>query len=133
MTKVVINRRYGGFSLSEAGIRKYFEILGQPVWVEKDVVLNTYWKVPPDQRQERTVGGAWYEMSIDDRWDREVFCDRGLDRDDPILVRVVEELGEKANGRFAELKVIEIPDDVEWTIDEYDGMEWVAEVHRTWS
>lgn len=54
-------------------------------------------------------------------------------RDDPLLVQVVQELKEQANGRFARLKVVEIPDDVEWTIDEYDGLEWVAEAHRTWS
>lgn len=53
-------------------------------------------------------------------------------RDDEALVRVVELLGERANSRFSELKIVEIPDDVEWTIQEYDGMEWVAEKHRTW-
>jgi hypothetical protein len=25
-----------------------------------------------------------------------------------------------------------VPDGVEWTVEEYDGREWVAEVHRTW-
>ena len=48
------------------------------------------------------------------------------------LIEVIETLGEKANGDNAELKVIEIPDDVNWTIDEYDGIEHIAEVHRTW-
>ncbi len=56
-----------------------------------------------------------------------------LKRDDPDLVAIVEELGEKASGRFAKLAVVEIPDDVEWGIEEYDGVEWVAEDHRTWS
>jgi hypothetical protein len=28
--------------------------------------------------------------------------------------------------------VVEIPDGVEWEIAEYDGLEWVAEKHRTW-
>ena len=56
-----------------------------------------------------------------------------IKRNDPILVQIVEELGEAANGRFAELKVIEIPDDVEWGIEEYDGDEWIAEKHRTWN
>lgn len=55
------------------------------------------------------------------------------DRTNENLIRCIEELGEKANGRFAELKVIEIPDDVEFEIEEYDGFEWVAEKHRTWS
>lgn len=54
------------------------------------------------------------------------------DRSDPDLVAVVESLGGLANGKFAELKVVEIPDDVEWEINEYDGVEWVAEKHRTW-
>jgi len=53
-------------------------------------------------------------------------------RNDANLVKVVEMLGEEANGDFAELKIIEIPDDVNWTVLNYDGWEWVAEVHRTW-
>ena len=53
-------------------------------------------------------------------------------RNDPILVKIVEELAEEANGYFADLKVIEIPDDVDWVLCEYDGREWVAERHRTW-
>jgi hypothetical protein len=38
-----------------------------------------------------------------------------------------------ANGTYANLKVVTIPGDVDWEIGEYDGMEWVAEKHRTWS
>ena len=53
-------------------------------------------------------------------------------RNDHKLVACVEKLGEAAGGRTANLKVVEIPDDVEWTIEEYDGSEWVAEKHRTW-
>jgi hypothetical protein len=49
-----------------------------------------------------------------------------------MLVQVVEELGSAADGWASSLKVIEIPDNVEWKVEEYDGMEWVAEVHRTW-
>lgn len=55
------------------------------------------------------------------------------DRSDEKLVAVVEKLGEKSFGEHAELKVVEIPDGVEWGIKEYDGVEWVAEKHRTWS
>jgi hypothetical protein len=56
-----------------------------------------------------------------------------IERNDPFLVQLVEELGEAANGRYGDLKVVEIPDDVEWEIKEYDGNEWIAEKHRTWS
>jgi len=54
-------------------------------------------------------------------------------RDDPVLVKMVEEGQQEVNGQFSDLKVVEIPDDVEWQIEEYDGNEWVAEKHRTWS
>ena len=50
----------------------------------------------------------------------------------PRLVECVETLGTKANGRFAELHVVEIPDDVDWFIDEYDGIESIHERHRIW-
>ena len=47
------------------------------------------------------------------------------------LIRMIEE-GRDISGRFAELKVVEIPDDVEYIIEEYDGIEWIAEKHRIW-
>jgi hypothetical protein len=46
---------------------------------------------------------------------------------------VVKELGEKANGFCSSLKIVDIPIDVQWFIEEYDGNEWVSEKHRTWS
>ena len=55
-----------------------------------------------------------------------------LDRTDPILIQVVEALGAEADGHFAKLRIIEIPDDIEWEITEYDGSESVEEVHRKW-
>jgi len=55
-----------------------------------------------------------------------------LRRDDRDLVTAVEEMQEKAGGNWSELKIVEVPDDVEWEIQEYDGWEWVAEKHRTW-
>ena len=54
-------------------------------------------------------------------------------RDDPDLITVVEELGPEADGSHADLKIVEIPDDVKWVIDEYDGWESVEEEHRSWS
>ena len=54
-----------------------------------------------------------------------------LPRDCPVLVSMVE--NGPVNGQYADLKVVEIPDDVNWFIYEYDGIEHVAERHRTWS
>lgn len=56
----------------------------------------------------------------------------GIPRDDPDLVAVVEDLGVEASGTFARLKVVDVPDDVAWFIMDYDGVEYVAEPHRTW-
>lgn len=58
--------------------------------------------------------------------------DRDAPRDDAYLVKIVRDLGMAANGRYANLKIVEVPADVEWQIEEYDGNEWVAEKHRTW-
>lgn len=57
---------------------------------------------------------------------------RDLDRDDPDALAVVKELGEKANGSCAQLKIVKIPADIKWTISDYDGCECVEEVHRSW-
>ena len=55
-----------------------------------------------------------------------------IPRDDPVLIQIVEDMGAKADGTFASLRIVEIPDDANWYIEEYDGREWVAERHRTW-
>jgi hypothetical protein len=56
-----------------------------------------------------------------------------IERNDPVLLQVIDQLGVKAcDGNYAELKVVEVPDDVKWVIEEYDGKEHVAECHRTW-
>jgi hypothetical protein len=64
--------------------------------------------------------------------DTENWYDRDIARDDPYLIQTIRELGEAANSRFCTLKIVEIPAEVEWEIGEYDGLEWVAEKHRTW-
>jgi hypothetical protein len=60
------------------------------------------------------------------------FHSRHIPRDDAHLIAVVELMGEEANNRFSELKIVEVPNDVNWYVEEYDGREWVAERHRTW-
>lgn len=89
--KVVINRCWGGFGLSNEALALYKERTGKSdIWV---------WDIP---------------------------------RTDLDLIAVVEELGEDANSSMSCLKVIEIPDNVEWEIQDYDGIESVVEKHRAW-
>jgi len=51
----------------------------------------------------------------------------------PELIEVVEELGEEANGEHAKLKIVEVPNGIDWELYEMNGVEWIAEKHRTWS
>lgn len=69
----------------------------------------------------------WAELDALGKFDA-----RTEDRANPFLIQAIEELGDEANAGGAELKIITIPDDVEWIIEDYDGEEWVAEKHRTW-
>jgi hypothetical protein len=116
--KVVLNRKHGGFGLSEEAIEMLIEEFG---WEVADSEENT-------QRTGRRIRRS---SSGGRRLDSSARRDKRL-RTDPALVEVVETLGDDASGRHADLQVVEIPGDVEWTIDEYDGVEWVAETHRTW-
>ena len=67
--------------------------------------------------------------------DRLYFFD--IQRDDPILLQIIDTIGlEVASGPFCKLGIVEIPDDIPtdgWIVMDYDGREWVAEVHRTWA
>lgn len=58
---------------------------------------------------------------------------RDVPRDCLALIDIVETLGKESWDDYASLKIVEIPEDVEWEIQEYDGNEWVAEKHRTWA
>ena len=55
-----------------------------------------------------------------------------LKRTDNDLISVIEDLGDEASGRYGSVKVIEIPDDIDWEIDDYDGIETIHEKHRVW-
>ena len=59
--------------------------------------------------------------------------DGGYDRTSVHLILAVETLKEKANGSSASLRIIEIPDGIDYFIDEYDGRESIHEQHRSWS
>lgn len=63
---------------------------------------------------------------------RKNIYDWDIERNDPILIKIVETLGKESWGSLSQLRIVNIPDDVEWEIDEYDGLEWVSEKHRTW-
>ena len=96
MRKIVINKCYGGFGLSDEAEKLLFNKARNP------------------------YGKEFFSIQ------------RHVNRSDPLLVELVEELGSKCWGDFAQLKIVEIPEDVEWEIIEYDGIEYIAEQHRKW-
>ena len=148
--KVVINKCYGGFGLSDTAYEKLIE-WGVPVraYIQEqrsedgrfgrvpenegeiifdreltprgeDSFTDLYYKYKGKGTKSRTTPRYW------ETWTRD-------NRTHPLIVRVVEELGEHADGGFAELAVVEIPDDIEWYIDDYDGIETINEQYRSWS
>jgi len=64
--------------------------------------------------------------------DDDDFCYYDIARDDPYLIKLINEMGDGVHSPYSRLKIVEIPADVDWVIEEYDGLEWVAERHRTW-
>lgn len=131
--KIVYNNCYGGFSVSDAGVRRYAEIKGITIYPEKGKYsFTTYWTVPADQRPAELEGEAWHRAPITERAAYNKFCrenqidTRDFDRADPVLVQVVEELGDAANGDCAKLAIEDLPAGTLYRIDEYDGNETVA-------
>lgn len=142
--KVVFNACFGGFGLSDAAIKRYAEIKGITLYPEMNkysaLTGPTYYTVPPEQRRPDLAEGMWRAMSLPERQaynalPSEILYDRDIPRDDPALVQVVEELGQKASNSFAALQIAELPNDMigKWHIHNYDGSEHVAENHRIWS
>jgi len=134
--KVVVNRCFDGFGLSAKAIRKYLELKGKKCWFYEEVYENDqikYHRVVEEEDFFLSVTEDLGEYPTDEEMNcAEYFSEYDIERNDSDLVAVVEELGDEANRRFAELEVVEIPDDVEWEISEYDGVERVEEVHRSW-
>lgn len=110
MRKVVIHKSWGGFGLTDAEMQQYSDLAGLNLTMTPHETEGgwkfTEWKTPDDKE----------------------FYARNILRDDVSLVALVEGL----DSATTTLKVVEIPDDVDWQISEYDGNEWVAEKHRTW-
>lgn len=112
--KILINYDYGEFELSLRGVMLYSEFAKlnlQPVESKPNVFI-------------------YYVDGIETA--AYVFDPQRISRDDPDLIRVFEILGKGTGGVFSTLKMVEIPADVDWAIQEVGGAEYVAERHRTW-
>jgi len=119
--KVAINTLYGGFDLSNLAFEKLLK--RKSIAFEKTLAAGAdCW-----QTHYFNAGHLGDENHYLAPW--EFFSNRA----DADLIAVIEELGsEQASGELASLKIVQIPNNVEWEIHDYDGREWIAEKHRKW-
>lgn len=142
--KVIVNRCFGGFSLSNAALLECYKRGSKAVEAIEPIEYyggnnpkkpNTDWEKDFEQDKARIIGGQPYvTIAPDGKIVCKVYDNAPEVRCDPILVQVVEEMGAAANGMCAKLDVVDIPFNGPdgWEIEEYDGKEWVSETHRTW-
>jgi len=139
--KVVKNTCYGGFGLSPKAQKEYLERKGfNPTFYNREHTddLNTeYTRISFEEAQSSgNLGVLTTKEDLGENPDNipgeKYFLDTHISRDDEILVEVVEELGDEADGDCADLRVTTIPDDVEYEISEYDGIETIREKHQKW-
>lgn len=147
MQKIAINAQYGGFSLSYEGVMAYAKQKGIKIYAFMD---ERYLRKNVDRALDMKEHYIPYNGELDEgepsfcihystkpikngKWPADAyFSDCDIPRDDKDLIAVIKKLGEKADGQCAKLKIVEIPDNVKWVIDEYDGFESVEEAHQSW-
>lgn len=138
--KVVINRCFGGFGLSNIATELYLKKIGKGCFFYKQTRYEheggaQYSRTTVDDStclihvQTTNIGDIVNTLLNESYWYDRFDDDRGNKH----LIDTIEELGCKASsGDHAELEIVDIPDGVEYTIDDYDGVESIHEVHRSW-
>ena len=109
--KIVLNKCYGGFGLST----KAFD------WL----IVNKGWKLDKDFVKATSTYGD-KDTKYWAKGDREEL------RINLDVIECVEVLGKEASNRLSDMRVVEIPDNANWEIDEYDGIESVRESSEVW-
>ena len=136
--KIVLNKCYGGFGLSPIAIKEYLKLKGKDCFFyQKDYKTGMLNRVSVEVATTYDISLTKdYGEQIKEDWksfDADYFYYNDIERTDLDLIKVVETLGESiSSGSCAKLKVVEIPDDIEYEIDEYDGIESIHETHRSW-
>ncbi len=138
--KVAVNRCWGGFGLSLKGQKRLAELQGKEIYFykqtkysykdgideyqrinnlnDKDLFIYAITKDLGEFASNKDLNGNFYNDDVE--------------RNDENLIKVIEELKAEANGLCAKLEIRDIPDGVKFEINDYDGMESIHEVHRSW-
>lgn len=62
----------------------------------------------------------------------EVWNIADIQRDDKALIQVIEELGKAVTDGCGSIRIVEVPEDTNWTILDFDGLEIVVDKDRVW-
>ena len=138
MAKIILNKGYGGFGVSAKAHKLYAERLGKELfyyageYIKPNVV---YKKVSYEEFIKMKSWFYFYSFKdLGDETIKDIVIQDEVEtldldaqhREDPILIQIVEELGEEASGFAGTLRVVEIPDELangNYMIDDYDGWE----------
>lgn len=138
--KIILNKCYGGFGVSPDGYKKYCEKKGLPCFVYDAKIGDFYTFVKTDSPSDyarystKDFGNIisandFYALTAKN--DCQVYLSRDY-RTDPVLIEVVEELGDEVNTFYSRLIIVDIPDDMNYVIDDYDGIETLHERVQVW-
>lgn len=137
--KVILNKCYGGFGVSQKGYELYAKkknldlymykrsnddfMMFERIQKDESVFLKHYFTVDM---------GESFSIHSMENWNGITLYLDERHRTDSVLIEVVEELGEEANDEFADLQIVEIPDDLKYEVIDHDGIERLCEVGKTW-
>lgn len=135
--KVILNKCYGGFSVSPKVYELYAKAIGKKTYFYNmqysDGIVKYIKTDEPTFFSScflRDYGDVVQENEIN--WTKENLHIDGDYREDEKLIKIIEELGEDANTQYSNLKIVEIPDGMQYVIDDYDGIETLHEDVETW-
>ncbi len=134
---MILNKCFGGFVVSG----KCYDLYAK----KKGIVLHKYL---PEEDGDDFVKVTGERKEVFTRYTTKDYGDRvkvekfdwrtciqldGAYRTDGALIECIEELGDEASVEgFSELRIVEVPDDLNYVVDEYDGLETLHEAVRTW-
>lgn len=127
--EVVINSRCGGFRLSQKALEWLYKKQSLALSVKS---IEKYFP------NEKSKGEIDYHVELCGLLLING-CVVGFDdhnhnlRSHPDIVGVVKALGVEADTDISELKIVQIPDDTQYSIDEYRGQESIHQSHTIWS
>lgn len=144
--EIVINKCYGGFGLTHKAIMLYAKLSGFKLYpfVEMRKVKGKKWSeligkyrlYKDEKSKDNPYDLIFYTkkpLKKDGTYQKNSwFSDDDIERDDPNLIKVIKQLKGDSFGHHADLKIVKIPANVDFEIEEYDGQEWIAEKHETW-